>query len=142
MKQAKELPSLDQLLDAVPMQNRAVRVESHGSTVTLWVPIRRRWWMRGPLSWALPFRSEKGVALDRIGSELWGACDGERRVEDIVAAFAERHRLRFHEARASVTQFLRSLVERRLLVLALPARPAAAPPARGARFEHTEGSAS
>jgi hypothetical protein len=142
MKQPKELPSLARLLDAVPMQNRAVRVESHGSTFTLWVPIRRRWWMRGPLSWALPFRSEKGVALDVIGSEVWSACDGERRVEDIVAAFAQHHRLRFHEARSSVTQFLKSLVERRLLVLAVPGGAAALPPAQAARFERTRGSAS
>lgn len=142
MKQANAFPSLDQLLDAVPMHNRAVRVEPHGATVTLWVPIRQRWWMRGPLSWLLPFRSEKGVALDVIGSEVWSSCDGDRSVEDIVAGFAERHRLRFHEARSSVTQFLKSLVERRLVVLALPERGAATSPARSAGFEPTEGSPS
>lgn len=122
MTASKTLPSLDQLLDAVPICNQAVRVEVHGATVTLWVPIRRRWWMQGTLSWLLPFRSEKGVALDVIGSEVWRDCDGERRVEDIVEAFAERHRLRFHEARSSVTLFLKSLAQRRLLVLAVPER--------------------
>jgi hypothetical protein len=116
----KTQPTVDpaRLLDLVPAANRAVRVERHGDQVVLFVPIRRRWWMHGPLSWLLPFRNEKGVALDRLGREVWEACNGERTLEQIVELFAERHRLRFHEARLSVTQFLRSLVERNLVILA------------------------
>ena len=120
MKKSVPPPSLDQLLDAVPVCNGAVRVEKRESNVILWVPIQRHWWMEGPISWFLPIRREKGVALDVIGSEVWSACDGKRRVEDIIEGFAQRHKLRFHESRASVMQFLKSLLERKLLVLALP----------------------
>lgn len=120
MKKSVSPPSLDQLLDAVPICNGAVRVEKRESNVILWVPIQRRWWLQPPLSWFLPIRREKGVALDVVGSEVWSACDGKRRVEDIVEDFAQRHKLRFHESRASVTQFLKSLLERNLLVLVLP----------------------
>jgi hypothetical protein len=97
------------------------------------VPIRRRFWLTG-LAWFLPFRKEKGIALDAVGSTVWVACDGRRRVEEIVEGFAARHQLRFHEARLSVGQFLRSLVERNLLVLAVPSAEgprAVAPPAEG-----------
>jgi hypothetical protein len=120
-------PTFDQMLDAIPTCNQAVRVEPRGDTVVLWVPIRRRFWLAG-LSWFLPFRKEKGVALDAVGSSVWSACDGRRRVEEIVEVFAERHQLRFHEARLSVSQFLRSLVERKLLVLAVPGAPPAGSP--------------
>jgi hypothetical protein len=108
------------LLDAVPSQNQVLRLEPRGSSLVVWVPIRKRWWMRPPLSWILPFRSEKGVELDALGHEVFIACDGSRTTERIVEEFAERHRLRFHEARLSVLSFLKSLVERNLVALVLP----------------------
>ena len=113
------------LLDAVPTKNIAVRLEPRGPGLLVWVPIRKRWWMRPPIGWILPFRSEKGVELDALGRQVFVACDGSRTTEQIVEEFAERHRLRFHEARLSVLTFLRSLVERNLvaLVASKEARP-------------------
>jgi hypothetical protein len=121
-----------QLLEAVPTPNRAVRCETRGDSVLLWVPLRQRWWLQRTFGWLLPVRREKGISLDRIGSEVWRACDGEQTVEQIVAAFAGRHQLRFHEARAAVSEFLGSLVTRNLLVLVVPA-PGAALPDAGAQ---------
>ena len=109
-----------QLLDAVPVHNHAVRAERRANALLLWVPIQRRRWMLGPLSWLLPFRDEKGIALDALGQEVWQACDGKRRLEEIIEQFAEHHQLRFHEARLSVLQFFRSLVERNLVALVVP----------------------
>jgi hypothetical protein len=105
------------LLDAVPTKNLALRLEPRGSGLLVWVPIRKRWWMRSPIGWILPFRSEKGVELDALGRQVFVACDGSRTTEQIVEEFAERHRLRFHEARLSVLSFLKSLVERNLVAL-------------------------
>lgn len=114
------------LLDAWPAANGAVRAEHRGDALVLWVPIHRPWWLRGPLSWLLPLRREKGIALDELGREVWNACDGNRRLEDIIESFAERHQIRFHEARLCVLAFLRSLMERNLVVLAVPeSRPEA-----------------
>jgi hypothetical protein len=113
-------PDPSKLLFTKPIVNRAVRIEHHGETLLLYVPIRRRWWMSGPLGWLLPFRRERGIALDLLGRQVWEACDGHQTLERIIEQFAVRHRLRFHEARVSVMQFVRSLVERDLLVLALP----------------------
>jgi hypothetical protein len=109
-----------QLLDAVPTHNQAVRSERRANALLLWVPIRRRGWMLGPLRWLLPFRDEKGIALDAVGQEVWQACDGKRRLEEIIEQFAEHHQLRFHEARLSVLQFVRSLVQRNLVALVVP----------------------
>lgn len=116
--------SYERLLTLVPGANRAVREQSLGQSLVLWVPIRRRWWTRA-LAWCLPLRSEKGVALDRVGSQVWCLCDGQRDVEQIIEAFADQHRLRFHESRVSVLAFLKSLVSRNLLVLAAPRGSAA-----------------
>jgi hypothetical protein len=84
------------------------------------VPIEQRWWMGPPLGWLLPFRKEKGIELDELGSEVFAECDGERCLEEIVERFAERHRVRFHEARQSVVQFLSLLFERKLVTLRVP----------------------
>jgi hypothetical protein len=110
----------ERLLDAVPTANAAVRVERRGESVVLYVPIRRRFWMGPPLSWLLPFRNERGFALDALGEEVFSACDGQRTLEQIVEAFAARHRIRFHEARLAVTQFLKTLSERNLVALVFP----------------------
>jgi hypothetical protein len=115
-----------QLLAAGPTPNSAVRCEARSDSVVLWVPLRQRWWLQRSLGWLLPVRREKGISLDRVGSEVWRACDGESTVEQIVVGFAERHQLRFHEARAAVSEFLGTLVTRNLLVLVVPASVAAA----------------
>jgi hypothetical protein len=106
------------LLTMVPGQNQAIRVELRDAGLIVWTKIQTRWWMRPPLGWLLPFRSEKGIALDVLGREVFEACDGQRSLESIIEQFAERHRLRFHEARISVTTFLRWLMDRKIIYLA------------------------
>lgn len=117
MAKAKSGLDPDRLLAARPTANRALRLEDRGDGLTLWVPIRRRWWMGPPLAWLLPFRTEKGVALDATGRQVFLACDGERTVEQIIDDFAEQHRMGFHDARGCVLTFLRSLAQRSLIAL-------------------------
>lgn len=118
----KQAPEFDhrRLLDAMPAPNDAVRTEERSGTLLLWVPLNRPGWMRGPVSWFLPFRKEKGFELDALGREVWEACDGKRTLEEIVEAFAERHKVHFHEARLSVIAYLDSLVKRNLVAVAVP----------------------
>jgi hypothetical protein len=126
--------SHEQLLAAVPAPNAALRSEPRGDAIRLWVPVQRRWWLQKPLGWFLPLRREKGIELDRVGSEVWRACDGRRSVEQIVEGFAGRHQLGFHAARLPVVQFLQSLVERNLIALIVPESPLeGAPPASQGR---------
>lgn len=120
MGQKIERLSLGELLDSVPVANEAARVETHADGLVVYLPIRERWWMKPPLSWMLPYRRERGVALDKLGSEVYRSVDGRQTVEQIVVAFAESHRLRFHEARLAVMQFLKMLAQRNIIVLAVP----------------------
>lgn len=114
--------SLDELLDAVPVRNTAVRSERKGKNLVLWIRLKKRGIFEKPLKAVLPLRDEKGVWLDDLGEEVWKQCDGHTRVEKIVERFAEKHQLRFHEARVSVMQFIAMLVERRLLAVAVSSR--------------------
>ncbi|MEX0746221.1 MAG: PqqD family protein [Phycisphaeraceae bacterium] len=112
--------SSEVLLDAVPVVNRAVRTERHEKTLLLIVPIQQRWWMGPPLSWVFPFREERRIALDAQGQEVWRSCNGRRTTEQVIERFAKKYNVRFHDARISVTQFLRTLVHRRVVALMLP----------------------
>lgn len=108
------------LLEMVPVSNRAVRTERQGRALVIYVPLRRRWWMRRPFRWVFPYRQERGYALDQLGQEVWRACNGRRNIERIVERFAKRHGVGFHEARAMVLQFLQTLLQRNLVVLVMP----------------------
>ena len=81
------------------------------------LPLRKLNWLVPPLSWVFPTRESKLLRLDGLGSEVFRLCQQEREVQWIVDAFAERHRLTFHESRVAVTQYVRSLVERGVLIL-------------------------
>ncbi len=108
------------ILDAVPVRNQAVRSEKYGEGLLLKTPIAPRWWMGPPFSWLMAYRKERGVALDKLGAEVWEACDGDTTLETIIERFADRHRIRFHEARISVMQFLKMLVQRKVMAVVVP----------------------
>jgi hypothetical protein len=112
---------LDVLLASVPMRNQSIAWERRGENeLVARVPIRRKWYMRPPLSWIMPFSTHRTVALDKTGSEVLQACDGIATIERIVDAFADAHHLRFHQARLSVMEFLRQLTRRGLVVIVGP----------------------
>lgn len=116
-KEAAKLDLTD-LLAAVPVANEAVRERRNGKTLILYTPMRRTWWMNA-MAWlpGVNWRKEKGVALDALGEEVWQSVDGRRSVEAIVERFAEKHRVRFHDARLSVMTFLELLLLRNLIVV-------------------------
>jgi hypothetical protein len=60
------------------------------------------------------------VVLDALGRGVFDLCDAHRTVEDIVDAFAAAHHLTFHEARISVTQYLRELIRRGVCAIEVP----------------------
>jgi hypothetical protein len=106
------------ILRAVPVRNKALRTETRGKgNLMVYVPLRKRWFMRLPFSWLLRFSNERAVALDALGAEVWEACDGQATAEQIVEKFAANHRLSFHEARLSVMEFLRQLTRRGMIVM-------------------------
>jgi len=108
------------MLDARPVRNvTAQAAGSPNGEVSIAVATRRPRWLVPPLSWLVPLKPFRTVHLDRLGAQVWELCDGQRTVEAIVNAFAERHRLTFHEARVAVTGYLSQLVRRGVLAVAM-----------------------
>ncbi len=112
------------MLSARLVRNAAARVEQRpGSRVMVYVKTAKPRFMVPPISWIVPVRRERGAALDCLGTQLWNLCDGSRTVEEVIDAFAALHSLSFHEARAAVTGYARTLIERGVLAIALPEQP-------------------
>ena len=108
------------MLMARPVRNAAADVhDTSKDKVTIRIKRARPWYMVPPISWVVPMRSERKLVLDRMGARIWRLCDGKRSVEEIVDVFAERHALTFHESRASVTEYLKELIQRGALAIAV-----------------------
>lgn len=109
------------MLESVPHQNVAASAEDRREGgVVIRIPTRKPWFWVPPFSWVVPSREEQVVVLDATGSFLWRLCDGTRTVEEVVETFAERYRFTFHEARAAVTPYLKNLIQRGVLAMAIP----------------------
>lgn len=112
------LISWREMLAVVPVRNRSSEVEESPGGVRIKVQRHRPRYMVPPLTFMIRFRPSKTMALDRLGAEIYRLCDDHRNVEQIVELFAENHALSFHEARAAVTEYLRSLVQHGVIVMA------------------------
>ncbi len=113
--------SWDRMMKAVLLPNQAVnfvRDEADGA-ISLTVPTRRPSFLFPPISWVIRPPKERLTILDHTGALLWKLCDGHRTVEEIVERFAILHHLSFHESRVSVTGYIKSLLQRGILAVAV-----------------------
>jgi hypothetical protein len=112
--------SWKRMMSARPVHNVAARVaEEDDGAVAVYVKTVQPWYMIPPVSWIVPHRPERKMVLDNLGSQVWRWCDGDRTVEGIIDAFAEKYALTFHEARVAVTDYVKSLVKRGALAVAM-----------------------
>ena len=118
--------SLRKMLDAMPLRNARATVEPDGPEGLRIAVAMEKKPFTPPLSWIVPTRKRRTVRLDKLGAQIWNLCDGERTVERVVDAFAEKHRLTFHESRVSVTECMKQLLRRGALAMALEGEAAAA----------------
>lgn len=117
------------MMKACPWRNEsAVATDHGGETVSVRVKLRRPSFMKPPLSWIVPFRPERTLELDRLGTQVWRLCDGRRDVGKIADEFSARYGLTFHEARVAVTAYLKRLIQHGVLAIELPGGRAADAP--------------
>ncbi|HMO49931.1 MAG TPA: PqqD family protein [Kiritimatiellia bacterium] len=83
------------------------------------VPTKRPSYLVPPISWVVKPPTHRSLYLDRIGADLWEWCDGRTTVEQVVEKFAAKHNLTFHESRVSATTYLKELVKRGALAVAI-----------------------
>ena len=109
------------MLGAVPMRNVAARFDDAANgTVVVHVPRNAARELRPPLSWIVPVHAERRIVLDGVGHYVWSLCTSSRTVEEIIVIFAHQHALSFHEARVSVTEYLKQLIQRGVLAIKMP----------------------
>jgi hypothetical protein len=70
-----------------------------------------RWFSKGPV--------RRTFSLDAFGREVYEACDGESDVRTIVRGFAKRHHVSIAEAEHAVTMFLKTLVSKGVVAMAV-----------------------
>lgn len=62
-------------------------------------------------------RKRKGYYLEGLSKELYEKLDGKRTVEDLVLELAKEEKLGFLESRALIVLYLKSLMEKGLVVI-------------------------
>ena len=120
-RRSKESPKpklkASEFLSAVPHRNTEMRLQRLREGVLASIPIPRPRWLVPPISWILPFSGLRRVQLDGPGTAVLDLCDGQRSIEQIVETFARDNKLSFREGQLAVSQFLRELVGRGMIVL-------------------------
>lgn len=110
------------MLEAIPVRNRAARElnRTPDGGAVLAIPTKpKRWYAIPPVRWVVRVPEHRELHLDPVGTALWDRCDGKHTVEDLVDFFAVQNSLTFHESRVSVTTYLRSLLQRGAIAMAL-----------------------
>lgn len=67
----------------------------------------------------LPEHVKREYELDAFGREVFGLCNGENTVADILEQFCKKHKLPKQEGETAVLTFIRTLVAKGLVVVAL-----------------------
>ena len=114
----ERLPLAD-LYRAVPVRNQAAREVRMGRGLVVEVPLPEARTRGRLLRWFVPMRSYRRVRIDELGSEILDECNGQTPVHSIIRWFAERHKLTFHEARLLIMLFLKQLMQRGAIAVAL-----------------------
>lgn len=109
--------AVNQLLTATVHVNAAARIERGPDGLLVSVPIPPPRWLVPPLSWIIRPSTHRRVQLDQAGSEVLDLCDGRRNVEEMIEKFAAAHKLTFREGQFAVSQFLRELLSRGIIVI-------------------------
>ena len=112
----------EQILTARPLRHpkiewtREPRRSDEVVVALLQIPRLRGKWADLVAKW-LQVPDFKRVELDEIGSDVWVMCDGSTDVAAIAKAIGTSYRLNKRQAEVSVTAYLKTLAERRLIAL-------------------------
>jgi len=115
----KKGPAIDrrQSLGSIPVLNQDVsHVEREPGQVTITVRLQRR---GGWLSRFQPPTFERTVQLDELGSFVFLQIDNRKTTADIINAFVARYPVNRREASLSTVSFLKSLVQRGVISIAV-----------------------
>lgn len=107
------------MLSAIPNHNTAAKVVEKNGCVKVIIKNIRPAYLVPPISWFVPYKPQREITLDPLGTYLWKLCDGKKTVENLIDQFKDEYELTFHEAKTCVTDYLRKLVQRGILAVVL-----------------------
>lgn len=112
-------PDVTEALSAKPMQlvEPDVQMTDDGGA-KLKVRVRPGRWSVGIFK--LPEGATKTYEMDAIGWLVWTLCDGKTSVQQIIRRVAKRYNISVREAEVSTSVFLRTLIRKGLVGVALP----------------------
>lgn len=120
LERKKSKVAFTQQLSSVPVKNhRMEELERDDGCVILRLQLAYPRWML-PLKALLNLHDAKRVRLDRVGTGVLDRIDGHKTFEQLIDEFAADHALTFFEARALLMQYLRTLMGKGIVVIALP----------------------
>jgi len=109
----------DQAFNAKPVAANIVKrepLDDGGQRLTVRVAPGK--WQKRLLR--LPDEINRQFDLDSIGVEVLDMCDGNKSVRYIIRKFAKTHKVNEHEAEKAVVAFLRTMMQRGLVMMAVP----------------------
>ena len=121
-KRTKPELTREDSMGAVVFRNKEVRVARNTKGVaTLFVSFSAPQWIDRIAArfGAPPNAGEAKVELDEIGTFVWDMCEGELTIREMGVRLAEKYKLTRKESEASLTTFLRSLAQRKLVAIVI-----------------------
>lgn len=122
-KQEKRKPGLDreQALNARPVPLTVLKTEELDDG-SLRVTVRYNA-TRLQRFFGAPREYERPYTLDVLGRTVYELCDGQRTVKDVIRAFAREHQVARAEAAVAITQYMKTLVGKGLVAMAVDPVP-------------------
>ncbi|MEM1557486.1 MAG: PqqD family protein [Thermoproteota archaeon] len=111
----KQSPKIspERLYRSIPVTNPGLKYEEDSNgIVTILIPVKERGSDR-------VIRTAK-IKLDIIGSKVWKKIDGKTSIGEIIEWMKKEFMITTKEADVSLSMFLNSLIERKLIALILP----------------------
>lgn len=118
-KKSVEGLSVEQIYAGIPFKNEKARVTKVSEGTILDIPLRKPSGGWKIVALVMPLSDEHRIFLDKIGSLLYDCIDGMTDVEQIIRNFAVPHKISLIESRELVVSFLKKLLKRGAIVIAL-----------------------
>jgi hypothetical protein len=116
-RRPKKIIPRDMALTARPTRTEGIaRKEMPDGGIGLSTQITRGTWMR---AFGASEKFERTFQLDYLGRDVYDACNGSDDVQTIVRNFAVKHKISLPEAELAVTTFLKTLMGRGLIAMAM-----------------------
>jgi hypothetical protein len=107
-------------MSSILIRNEKVKVcpSTDGKSLVLEIGLRHAGFML-LMHKLFRLRDRKQYALDAVGRQVYESIDGKKAFEQLIDEFGERYKLTFFESRALLMQYIKMLMSRGLVVVAV-----------------------